>query len=515
MKNFSAPRARAARPALALLGLALFTARPAAAQDVVNNGTTLSLTNGATLYVPGALTNAAGATLTTDGSTLRVDGSLTNAGTLSLGSGQADVRGNLVSTGTMTGGTGTLHLRGTTAQALNLAAGTTLHHLTINNTAVAQPAVTVPASLTVDGVLTLTSGIVRTAAAATISLPDGATVTGEAAGRYVQGNLRITRSTVAGPVDFGHGVVLDGTGQNLGAVIATRTAGLSTAGTSYGTNVGSTTKGIDRVWTIAPAQQPTSAMPVTLSWLADDDNGLTNFTQARMWQGASAAGPWLAVGPAADASATRTITSSATALNTFTVSNAGNPLPVVLLAFTAERRGPDAWLHWETAQELHNDRFEVEVSADGRTFQRIGTVAGQGTTTQRTRYTFADPHLARYAADLLYYRLRQVDHDGTAGFSPVRPVPVGADASAPLTVQAWPNPYGSAGFQLTLRTSEAGPAVLTLHDAVGRALLTRTLDLPSGSSTLFWPEAARLPQGVYLLTVQQPGQRAVTKVVRE
>ncbi|MCC3156475.1 hypothetical protein LJ737_04455 [Hymenobacter sp. 15J16-1T3B] len=55
------------------------------------------------------------------------------------------------------------------------------------------------------------------------------------------------------------------------------------------------------------------------------------------------------------------------------------PLPVELTSFTAGRQGDDALLHWTTAQELNNDHFEVEASADGQTFRPVGRVAGQAT----------------------------------------------------------------------------------------------------------------------------------------
>lgn len=172
----------------------------------------------------------------------------------------------------------------------------------------------------------------------TLRLPHRATLNSEAGGRYVVGALEITRDAVSGAaVDFGHGAVLDPTTNNLGTVVITRTAGLITAGMSYGTNLGATTKGIDRIWTVT-ATQPTAAVQLTLSWLPDNDNSLTTFSQARVWHQATTGQPWTAASPVADAS-TRTITSSPMVLNRFTVSNAANPLPVSHICFTARAEG--------------------------------------------------------------------------------------------------------------------------------------------------------------------------------
>jgi len=99
---------------------------------------------------------------------------------------------------------------------------------------------------------------------------------------------------------------------------------------------------------------------------------------------------------------------------------ATTPLPVVLTAFTAEQQGTAAVLRWNTASEQNNAYFDVESGLDGRTFTPLGQVAGQGTGTGPRTYQFTDEHLARYTTPAVYYRLRQVDADGKATYSPVR-----------------------------------------------------------------------------------------------
>ena len=475
--------------------VASLLARPAAAQTLTNDGATLVVRPGTLLFVAGSVLNQAGSTLTIDG-TVQLTGNFTSA------AAPAGL-----------GGSGLLRFSGAQDQTLDAPAGTALASLTLNNSGpVGNNRLLVPNDLTLGGVLTLDAGLVRTAAKAVLTLPDGATLAGEGPGRYVQGHLRVIRNAVPGLVDFGHGVRLDGTGQALGAVSVTRTAGLATAGVSHGTNLGATTKGIDRIWTVVPAAQPGSPLPISLSWLADDDNGLVGFAQARVWQAATAAGPWAAAGAPVNAAA-RTLTQNVATLGTFTISNAANPLPVELTQFTAEPRGADAVLRWATASEKNNDRFEVEASADGRRFERVATVAGQGNSAHLHTYQLTDKNIARYATGLVYYRLRQVDADGTAAHSPVRTVR--APLEATLAVTAWPNPFAAAGLTLSLRTAVGGPATVVLLDALGRVQLTRAFDLLPGATALPLPELGRLGTGVYFLSVRQAGQQARLKVVRE
>jgi hypothetical protein len=235
---------------------------------------------------------------------------------------------------------------------------------------------------------------------------------------------------------------------------------------------------------------PTAPVPVTLQWLADDDNGLTNFTQAQAWRANLGSAMWAAAGTpqaATVSGSTRSFSFASVALGRLTVSSAGAPLPVELVRFTAEPLGPDALLKWATASEKNNDHFDVEASADGRTFQRIGQVAGHGTTTQAHDYQLLDPAIAHYAANPVYYRLRQVDLNGTATYSPVRPVAVGASALA-----LFPNPTTGAA---TLIGTVPGAAV-TVFDAVGQQVLSATADA-AGTAPLTLPEG--LARGVYVV----------------
>ncbi|MDO7850965.1 LamG-like jellyroll fold domain-containing protein [Hymenobacter convexus] len=169
---------------------------------------------------------------------------------------------------------------------------------------------------------------------------------------------------------------------------------------------------------------------------------------------------------------------------TFTV---GAPLPVQLVAFTAEAAGTGALLRWHTATELNNARFEVEASADGRAFARVGTVAGAGSSTQAHAYTFGDADLTRYAAPLVYYRLRQVDTDGTAAYSPVRPVAVGGGRLA-----LYPNPAA----RTTTLSGAAASTPVRVYDALGRLVLTAITDA-AGMAPLTLP--ASQPAGLYLV----------------
>jgi uncharacterized repeat protein (TIGR01451 family) len=180
------------------------------------------------------------------------------------------------------------------------------------------------------------------------------------------------------------------------------------------------------------------------------------------------------------------------------------PLPVELTNFSAKAQQQDALLTWTTAQEKNNARFEVERAADGRSFEKVGELAGQGTTSSAHDYRFVDARAARFGATL-YYRLRQVDTDGTATLSEVRAVSFGPAASVELSL--FPNP---ATDKLRLRLAGAsGPAQATVYATTGQLLRTLGFDAAQPATL----DVQSLPAGTYLVRVQTAEGKVFTQRV--
>ncbi|WP_052695105.1 T9SS type A sorting domain-containing protein [Hymenobacter sp. AT01-02] len=457
------------------------------------------------------LTNGSAITMQ-QGATIYVDGTVQNTNSIELSGATMQLTGDFTSTnGSIVSGTGPLRFSGTQDQTLTAPEGASLTNIVVDNTGPAgNNRLLVSNNLTVTGQLNLTKGGVRTSA--TITLSEGATLTGESSGSYVQGNLKAIRLVESRTVDFGIGFVLDGRGQSLGTVQVTRTAGLQTKDLSYGVNLGNASKSIDRIWTVLPTRQPKGTVPLTVSWLADDDNGISDFSQATMWQQATTGSPWVSVGIMGSGTA-RTFSASATELNRFTISSAATPLPVELTLFEAEARKGDAVLTWATASETNSAYFALEASVDGHQFQRIGKVAGQGTTNQPHKYQWIDTAIAHYATDVVYYRLRQVDVNGGESYSSVRAVRIALPTK--LTALAWPVPFQEEGLTVTIRTGNSGPATLAVYDVLGRILLTRSLRLDVGDTKVALSEIGWAPKGIYTLSITQDSSTIRLKVVRE
>lgn len=143
-----------------------------------------------------------------------------------------------------------------------------------------------------------------------------------------------------------------------------------------------------------------------------------------------------------------------------------NPLPVVLTDFSARAQAADALLTWRTAQEKNNDRFEVERSRNGLSYERVGTLPGRGTTTAASEYRYTDLNAARTGAGVVYYRLKQVDTDGTTTYSEARAVQFEA---APVVATLYPNPAAEQAT-LDLGSLEAGSYTIRILDLTGRVV---------------------------------------------
>jgi hypothetical protein len=182
------------------------------------------------------------------------------------------------------------------------------------------------------------------------------------------------------------------------------------------------------------------------------------------------------------------------------------PLPVELKDFKATAVRQDAQLTWATASELNNDRFVVERSLNGLSFSAIGTVQGKATTSQQSKYSFTDAGAARFGA-LIYYRLKQLDFDGTITFSPVRTVKF-VDAMK-VDVSVYPNPSQN-GATLDLTGLPAGDYQVQLLDLTGRSLQQFTL---AGQREHALPVQA-LPHGSYIVRVRGAAVSVALPLVR-
>jgi hypothetical protein len=116
-------------------------------------------------------------------------------------------------------------------------------------------------------------------------------------------------------------------------------------------------------------------------------------------------------------------------------------LPVSLLSFTASHKDDFIRLNWSTASEINNDHFSLERAGSDLVFYPIAFVKGHGNSNSTIGYSFNDHD---ELTGILYYRLRQVDFNGTSVYSDVIAVRAAATDKFAL------NPTISDGGSLSL-----------------------------------------------------------------
>ena len=175
-------------------------------------------------------------------------------------------------------------------------------------------------------------------------------------------------------------------------------------------------------------------------------------------------------------------------------------VPVELTAFTANVAGTNVELEWTTATEVNNQGFDVERSNDNNTFEKIGFVPGFGTTTEPKNYSYTDRSVSN---GKYYYRLKQIDFDGSFKYSDV----VEAEVSLPTVFaleQNYPNPFNPS---TSIRFSLPVDAQVTIgvYNLVGEKVAEiASGNLSAGSHNVTF-DASKLTSGIYFYRLDAAG----------
>jgi len=172
-------------------------------------------------------------------------------------------------------------------------------------------------------------------------------------------------------------------------------------------------------------------------------------------------------------------------------------LPVEFTKFVGVKRFNAITLDWQTASEINNDRFIIERSSDANRYETIGGVKGEGNSQRLIDYTFTDESPL---SGTNYYRLIQVDIDGTKSYSDVVSVEMERVHNVRIT------PTSTFDF-ITVNTGENSSIIV-------RSLNGQVMNTQSNTNGNFTVDMANYPQGIYYLTIDINGSVQTEKVVR-
>lgn len=174
-------------------------------------------------------------------------------------------------------------------------------------------------------------------------------------------------------------------------------------------------------------------------------------------------------------------------------------LPVTFIGFGAKKTDAGVELIWNVAGERDVQYYEVEKSATGNGFTKLGTVSA----TNSTAYSFVDNQTVN---GVVFYRVKEVDVDGKFKYSTI----VKLNLNRSITLKAYPSP---ARDQVTIEHAMTAKGTLSITTADGR-IIKQVDTRPELNQTII--NVSALKAGLYIVRfVNADGQAETTKLIKQ
>jgi len=184
-------------------------------------------------------------------------------------------------------------------------------------------------------------------------------------------------------------------------------------------------------------------------------------------------------------------------------------VPVELTSFTANVTPQGVNLSWSTASEINNYAFEIERKFQNETsWKTVGLVGGSGTTTQSKEYSYSDKTLS--APGKYYYRLKQIDNDGSFEYSQVIEIDFVQPDDFVLN-QNYPNPFNPE-TTIEFSIGQAALVKLEVFNALGEKVADLLNENKEEGSYRINFSANNLPSGIYIAKLQAGEQVKTIKM---
>ncbi|MCH7974781.1 MAG: T9SS type A sorting domain-containing protein, partial [Bacteroidetes bacterium] len=263
-----------------------------------------------------------------------------------------------------------------------------------------------------------------------------------------------------------------------------------------------------RYWGVKVFGTGTPTYTVTYSY--DGHHGITDETALKLVYRSNISDPsWQDVVAALDNAAnTLTKTSQTGAEYTLATFN-GDPLPVELAFFTATPNGNNVELRWRTETEVNNYGFDVERSADKLNWEQLVFIEGHGNSNSPKEYNYIDSDISN--SGKFYYRLKQIDNDGTFEYSELVTVYVGIPDHYSLS-QNYPNPFNPE-TRIDFALPEKQMISLKIYNILGE-LVKEIIneEREAGNYTIKF-QSYGLASGIYIYKLESPRFTAVKKMI--
>ena len=163
-------------------------------------------------------------------------------------------------------------------------------------------------------------------------------------------------------------------------------------------------------------------------------------------------------------------------------------LPVTLINFEGAAQPEGNQLSWQTASEINNEGFEIQRSRNGSSWEKLTFIQGMGTSFTGKTYAYIDDSPE---PNINYYRLKQMDFDGSYEFSNVISI-ISGNASRKAALLLSPNPVQN---ELMIQN---GIGTVTIYNLLGQPL--KTIQSIATQQAI---DVSMLAKGQYVLQVKK------------
>jgi hypothetical protein len=279
---------------------------------------------------------------------------------------------------------------------------------------------------------------------------------------------------------------------NLGAIItSSQDMGNTTITLGFVARTSPSGYGINRYYVIQPEHNANLDATLVFNYLDAELNGITE-SELDVWRFNGT--DWDSQSATLNTTNNTLTKNNIPAFSTWTAGSPfNNPLPVTLTRFEAQRLNDfEVKLSWTTASEWRNKGFAIEKSADGFLFDSVGFVTGAGDSQVAHHYEFI-----LQETEPAYYRLKQLDFEGTFEYSEVKYV---AGNEAVLQLMVYPNPSkGEVNIRFSKKVT---PFTLKMIGLDGKIALYETFENEFQAETTLNHLLTQQPNGTYYLVFQ-------------
>jgi hypothetical protein len=184
-------------------------------------------------------------------------------------------------------------------------------------------------------------------------------------------------------------------------------------------------------------------------------------------------------------------------------------LPVELTSFSASVTKGAVNLSWKTATEINNMGFNIERSANKSDWTKIAFVKGNENSTSTIAYSYVDKSVSNVGK--YYYRLKQIDNDGSFKYSSI----VEADVNSPSVFslnQNYPNPFNPSTI-ISYSLPQASNVKLIVYNAIGQPVRVLENGFKNSGTYNVTFNASELSSGIYFCKIEAGQFSSIRKMM--